>query len=76
MRNPKVSVIIPTYNAEAFLTETIESVLGQIYANFELIVVDDASTDKTGTIVRKFDDPRIKFIEHERNLGADVARHT
>jgi hypothetical protein len=75
MINPVVSVIIPTYNAEAFLAETIQSVLDQTYTNFELIVVDDASTDQTRTIVQMFDDPRIKFIQHEKNLGADIARH-
>ena len=76
MNNPNVSVIIPTYNAESFLAETIQSVLGQTYTNFELIIVDDASTDQTSNIIREFDDPRIKFIQHEKNLGADIARHT
>ncbi len=76
MNNPNVSVIIPTYNAETFLAETIQSVLDQTYTNFELIIVDDASTDQTSKIVREFDDPRVKFIQHEKNLGADIARHT
>jgi len=71
-----VSIIIPTYNAEAFLAETIESILNQTHTNFELIIVDDFSSDKTSNIVRGFDDPRINFIQHEKNLGADVARHT
>ena len=76
MTDPNVSIIIPTYNAEAFLAETIESVLNQTYADFELIIVDDYSSDQTSNIVRGFDDPRINFIQHEKNLGADVARHT
>jgi glycosyltransferase involved in cell wall biosynthesis len=75
MDNPTVSVIIPTFNAESFLAETIQSVLDQTYTNFELIIVDDASTDQTEKIVQEFDDPRIQFIQHEKNLGADIARH-
>jgi glycosyltransferase involved in cell wall biosynthesis len=75
MNNSTVSVIIPTFNAESFLAETIQSVLDQTYTNFELIIVDDASTDQTDKIVQMFDDPRIKFIRHEKNLGADIARH-
>lgn len=75
MSNPNVSVIIPTYNAESFLAETIQSVLDQAYTEFELIIVDDASTDQTSKIIQGFDDPRIKFIQHEKNLGADMARH-
>ena len=76
MNKPTVSIIIPTYNAEAFLAETIQSVLDQIYTDFELIIVDDASTDQTSKIVRGYEDPRIKFIQQEENQGADVARHT
>ena len=76
MTDSFVSIIIPTYNAEAFLAETIESVLNQTYTDFELIIVDDASSDQTSNIVRVFDDSRINFIQHEKNLGADVARYT
>jgi len=75
MNKPTVSIIIPTYNAEAFLAETIQSVLDQIYTDFELIIVDDASTDQTSDIVRGYEDPRIKFIQQEENQGADIARH-
>jgi glycosyltransferase involved in cell wall biosynthesis len=76
MTTPTVSVIIPAYNGAEFLAATIQSVLDQTYSNFELIVVDDASTDDTSQVVQQFDDPRVKFIQHQENQGSDVARHT
>lgn len=76
MDNPKVSVIIPAYNGADFLGETIQSVLGQTYPNFELIIVDDASTDNTAEVVGQFKDSRIKYLVHEVNQGADASRLT
>jgi len=76
MGSPKVSVIIPAYNGAQFLGETIQSVLGQTYSNFELIIVDDASPDNTAEVVKRFDDIRLKYIVHEKNKGSDVARDT
>lgn len=76
MSLPKVSVIIPTYSGAAFLGEAIQSVLGQTYSNFELIIVNDASPDRTTEIVTQFDDQRLKYIVHDKNQGADQARHT
>ncbi|WP_035257699.1 glycosyltransferase family 2 protein [Desulfatirhabdium butyrativorans] len=73
---PKVSVIIPTYNRNRFLRRAIESVLQQRYADFELIVVDDASSEPVQDIVRCFDDPRIRLIRHETNKGEAEARNT
>lgn len=73
---PKVSVIIPTYNRNRFLRRAIESVLQQHYADFELIVVDDASITPVQDIVRCFDDPRIRLIRHETNKGEAEARNT
>jgi glycosyltransferase involved in cell wall biosynthesis len=57
---PHVSVCIPAYNGEPFLAETIRSVLDQTYRNFELVVLDNASTDATGRIARSFSDPRVR----------------
>ena len=74
MVTPKVSVIIPTYNGAEFLGETIQSVLRQTYANFELLVVDDASPDNTAEVVAQFNDPRIKYLVHEVNKGQDAAK--
>lgn len=76
MSTPKASVIIPTYNGADFLGEAIQSVLEQTYPDFELIIVDDASPDRTPEVVKQFDDSRLKYIVHAENRGADVARHT
>ena len=70
-----VSVIMPNYNSEKFVTDTIKSVLAQTYKNWELIFVDDCSTDNSLDIVRSFADERIKIIKCETNGGAAVARN-
>ncbi|OUL22568.1 glycosyltransferase family 2 protein [Nostoc sp. 106C] len=72
---PKVSVIIPAYNTEAYIAQAIESVLQQTLSNIEVIVVDDASTDKTVDIARSFSDKRLKVLVNEQNLGASGARN-
>ncbi len=69
MAEPKVSVCIPTFNRSRFLRESIRSVLSQTFADFELIVVDNASTDGTPEVVSSFQDRRIRYIRHERNIG-------
>ena len=71
-----VSVIIPAYNAEKYIKDAIDSVLKQTYPYFEIIVVDDASQDKTVEIVRSFKDERIRLIQHEKNQGPGAARNT
>jgi len=65
----KVSVCIPTYNGAAFLGEAIKSVLAQSYPHFELLIVDDGSTDATVDIARSFTDPRIAIHQNEKRLG-------
>ena len=72
---PTVSVVLPTHNRASVLPRAMASVLDQSYADLELIIVDDASTDDTEQIVRSFDDPRIRFVRHERNRGAPAARN-
>lgn len=67
-----VSIVMPARNCDEFVGETIASVLAQQYRRFELIVIDDASTDRTLQVVRSFVDPRIRILENETNLG--VAR--
>lgn len=69
-----VSVIMPTYNCANFIGETIESVIGQTYTKWELIIVDDQSTDNTEEIVKKYNEPRILYRKLTRNSGAAVAR--
>jgi glycosyltransferase involved in cell wall biosynthesis len=73
-----VSVITPLHNSAAYISETIESVLAQTYQAWELIVVDDVSTDQSVQIVEAFveRDARIKLIKLEENSGAAVARNT
>jgi glycosyltransferase involved in cell wall biosynthesis len=68
---PVVSVIMPSYNHENFISETIESVLGQTFQNFELIIIDDRSADGSRQIIEEFaqKDKRIKKIFHKENLG-------
>jgi hypothetical protein len=64
------SIIVPAYNGASTIGDTLRSVLAQSYPRFELIVVDDASPDETGAIVRGFGDPRVRYIRHEVNRGA------
>ena len=66
---PKVSVCIPTYNRSHYLKYSINSVLEQTYTDFELIVCDDGSTDDTPEIVNQFNDSRIYYLRHEKNIG-------
>lgn len=70
-----VSVIMPAHNAEAFIAEAIQSVLAQTHTAWELIVVDDNSSDKTAEISRSFKDPRIRVLSSDRQLGAAGARN-
>lgn len=65
---PLVSVLLPVYNAESFLKEAIQSVLNQTFIDFELIILNDGSTDKSKEIINEFKDPRIRYIENETNI--------
>lgn len=73
---PKVSIILPTYNRASLIGRAIKSVLNQTYGDFELIIVDDGSTDDTEKIVGSFSDKRISYVKHEVNKGAAAARNT
>ena len=72
----KVSVVIPTYNRPSFLYSAIKSVLNQTFQDFEIIVVDDASTDNTRKVVAEFDEKRICYLRHRENRGGSTARNT
>jgi glycosyltransferase involved in cell wall biosynthesis len=81
VNDPTVSVIIPTHNRSRMLREAVQSVLDQTFRDFEVIVVDDGSTDNTGAVVREFTDPRVRYIWREngklaraRNTGLEAAR--
>ena len=73
--NELVSIIMPSYNTAKFIGETISSVLAQTYTNWELIIVDDCSTDNTDEVVAGYDDPRIRYLKNEKNSGAAVSRN-
>jgi len=71
---PKVSVIIPTYNRLSMLKEAVDSVLTQDFEDFELIVVDDGSTDGTGEAIKRYGG-RVKLLQHSENRGVSAARN-
>jgi len=72
----KVSVIIRTYNRAYIVAEAIESALKQTYGDYEVLVVDDGSTDNTPEVVQAFQDPKLRYIRHERNQGVGAACNT
>ena len=79
---PLVSVLLPVYNGEEFIEQTISSILNQSYSNFELIIINDCSIDQTENIIQSFDDDRIRYYKHAKNLrliatlneGLDLSR--
>jgi glycosyltransferase involved in cell wall biosynthesis len=66
---PSVSILMPVYNAEPYLSEAIQSMLNQTYADFELIILDDCSTDRSAEVVQTFSDARIVYHRNEVNSG-------
>ena len=70
-----VSIIMPSWNTDRFIAESIQSVIGQTYSNWELIIVDDCSTDNTDAVVASFQDERIKYFHNEKNSGAALTRN-
>jgi glycosyltransferase involved in cell wall biosynthesis len=82
MSSPKISVILPVYNAELYLNEAIESILNQTITDFEFIIINDGSTDNSENIINSYKDNRIKYISNSSNLkiiktlniGVDLAK--
>jgi glycosyltransferase involved in cell wall biosynthesis len=72
---PLVSIVVPVYNAGKYLKETIQSLLNQTYSNFELIAIDDGSTDNSLQILRSFEDPRLRILQNEQNRGIVYTRN-
>ena len=70
-----VSIIMPSYNTALYIEKTIQSVLDQTYPNWELIIVDDCSTDNTDEVLEKIKDTRIHYLKNEKNSGAAVSRN-
>jgi len=75
MKKPLVSVVIPTYNRENQITTTVTSVLNQTYPNFEIIIIDDASNDRTVAVAKSINDPRIEVIKLPKNTGGTLPRN-
>ena len=75
-KNVELSIIVPVYNSQKYLSQCINSVLAQTHRSFELILVDDASTDHSGEICDTLaaEDPRIQVIHHEQNKGLSISR--
>ena len=74
--NDLVSVIMPSYNTAKYIGESIESVINQTYPHWELIVVDDCSTDDTDSVVANYlSDGRIRYLKNEKNSGAAISRN-
>ena len=74
--NPKVSVIITTYNRASLLARAVNSVLAQTYTHYEIIIVDDCSQDGTREVIRGFSEPCIRVVRHLTNRGSAAARNT
>ncbi|MBQ8849448.1 MAG: glycosyltransferase family 2 protein [Clostridia bacterium] len=72
----KVSIVMPSYNTGKFISETVRSVLAQTYQNWELLIVDDCSTDNTDEVICQFlGDARIRYMKNDKNSGAAVSRN-
>jgi glycosyltransferase involved in cell wall biosynthesis len=69
MVSPRVSVIVPVYNAASYLNACIDSILGQDFQDFELVLIDDGSSDGSSAILKSYTDARVRVFENERNLG-------
>ncbi len=75
MPKPELSIIMPLYNSELFVGEAVESLLGQSYGDFELIIVNDSSEDHSLKVLQKFNDPRINILHNETNQGIVFSRN-
>lgn len=78
MKDGLVSIITPVYNAEEFIVQTIESVQAQTYSDWELLLIDDCSTDSSAELIKSFtdNDNRIRYVKLNKNSGAAVTRNT
>ncbi len=63
----RISFLLPVYNGAQFLGETLQSILAQDHKDFDVVIIDDGSTDDTATIIDQFDDPRIKYHKTENS---------
>ena len=73
--NELVSIIMPSYNTAKYISDSIKSIQSQTYRNWELLIVDDCSTDNSIEVIRSFEEPRIKLFQNDKNSGAAVSRN-
>jgi len=66
---PKITILMPVYNGEKYLKKSIESILNQTFKDFEFLIINDSSTDNSEKIIKSYADPRIIFIQNEKNIG-------
>lgn len=76
MASPVISVVIPAYNQAEFVEEAVQSILDQTIQDFEILIVNDASTDRTAEVLARLTDPRIRVLSHAQNRGLPAARNT
>ena len=69
MKKPKVSILMTVYNHQDYIEKAIQSILSQTYKNFELILINNGSTDNTKKVIKKFKNKRIKFYNLKKNIG-------
>jgi len=72
-KEPLISVVMPVFNGEKYLAQAIDSILTQTYRNFEFIIIDDGSTDSTGSMVAQINDKRVRVISHQKNKGIVIS---
>ena len=70
--NPIITVLMPVYNGENYLSETIESILSQTYKDFEFLIIDDCSTDNSIKVINSYNDDRIKLVKSLKNRGQSM----
>ncbi len=73
--NDLVSIVMPSYNTGQYIGDSIESILSQTHKNWELIIVDDCSTDNSMEVIRSYNDPRIVLLQNKKNSGAAISRN-
>jgi glycosyltransferase involved in cell wall biosynthesis len=66
---PKTTVLIPSYNGAKYIQSALQSVLSQKYADYEILIIDDGSTDNTEELIKKLDNKRIRYYKNESNMG-------
>jgi len=75
METPLISIIIPTYNREKLILNALDSIFNQTFQDYEILIIDDASTDNTEQVIKELNHPKIKYLKLEKNSGQCIARN-